>query len=187
MEDWFLTSFSDLLMVVISAIIMFAGIILLTRIAGLRSFSKMSSFDFAMTIAVGSIIASTLTTKEPVILQGAVALSIIFVLQKVTNILRQYRWFQQVVDNEPVLLMKGGELLLDNMERSRVTLDDLRSKLREANVLELSQVRAVVFETTGDISVLHSADASVELELWLLEGVRDAPEPKSNPLIVEAR
>ena len=181
-EDWFLTSFSDLLMVVVSAIIMFAGIIILTRIAGLRSFSKMSSFDFAMTIAVGSIIAATLTTKEPVILQGAVALSVVFALQKSINILRQFGWFQRMVDNEPVLLMRDGELLMENMKRSRVCLDDLRANLRKANILELSQVRAVVFETTGDISVLHSSDVDVELEPWLLVEVGGAPTAESAPL-----
>lgn len=46
-------------------------------------------------------------------------------------------------------------MLHDNMRKARVTESDLWSKLREANVLNLNQVRAVVFEATGDISVLH--------------------------------
>lgn len=54
----------------------------------------------------------------------------------------------------------------------KVTESDLRAKLREANVLELSQVQAVVFETTGDIAVLHSDKASQTVEAWLLEDVR---------------
>ena len=54
---------------------------------------------------------------------------------------------------------------------SHVTEDDLKAKLREANVLNLAEVRAVVFESTGDISVLHTNDANKELEDWLLTDV----------------
>jgi len=48
----------------------------------------------------------------------------------------------------------------------------LYSKLREANVIQFSQVKAVVFEATGDISVLHVGDEDLELEDELLTGVK---------------
>ena len=41
--------------------------------------------------------------------------------------------------------------------------------LREANALQLSQVRAVILEDTGDVSVLHGPE---EVDDELLEGVR---------------
>jgi uncharacterized membrane protein YcaP (DUF421 family) len=52
-----------------------------------------------------------------------------------------------------------------------VTKADLYSKLREANVIRFSQVKAVVFEATGDISVLHIGDENMELEDEILKGV----------------
>lgn len=182
LEQWFLVPFSVLGMVLLSTLCVFIAVIAFTRLAGLRSFSKMSSFDFAMTIAVGSLMASTLISKDPPLLQGVVALAAIFGLQKAISIARRFSWFSRILDNEPMLLMRDGEVLTQNLERARVTLDDLRSKLREANILERSQVRAVVFETTGDISVLHSSDASVELEAWLLHDVQGAPSVDSDPL-----
>ena len=69
--------------------------------------------------------------------------------------------------------MKGSGILEDNLKRARVTKGDLRAKLREANVTRRSQIRAVVFETTGDISVLHSEEEDPEVEDWLLEDVRE--------------
>ena len=44
-------------------------------------------------------------------------------------------------------------------------------KLREANVLQLSQVKAVIFETTGDISVLHSED-QIDIDAIIMEDVK---------------
>ena len=67
--------------------------------------------------------------------------------------------------------MDGPQILEQNLKKARVTKGDLRAKLREANVINLSQVRAVVFETTGDISVLHSSNTGEEIEDWLLKDV----------------
>lgn len=59
------------------------------------------------------------------------------------------------------------------MQEARITRADLLAKLREANVPRLDQVRAVVMETTGDVSVLHagSEDRGI-LDEELLDGVR---------------
>lgn len=173
MEKWFTASPQSLIAICISAIGIYAAVIIYTRIAGKRSFSKMSSFDFAMTVAVGSIIASTLLSSSVSLLQGAVGLAAVYVLQISAAILRRYKPFQKAIDNQPLLLMRGNTILDDNLRKARVTEGDLRSKLREANVLALSQVKAVIFEATGDISVLHTSDDSVELEDWLMTDVKD--------------
>lgn len=76
------------------------------------------------------------------------------------------------MDNTPLLLRDGPTILEHNLIKAQVINGDLRAKLREANVIKLSQVRAVVFETTGDISVLHTADEGKELKDWLLKDVK---------------
>lgn len=169
MEKWFEASETSLVAITLSAIGIFILVILYTRIAGKRSFSKMSSFDFAMTIASGSILASTILLKNVSLIQGAVGLLIVYILQISTAYLRRYPAFQKITDNDPILLMKDGEIYYDNLKKARVTESDLRGKLREANVIQLSEVRAVVFETTGDVSVLHSADK--KLEDWIIKDV----------------
>ncbi|WP_420433812.1 YetF domain-containing protein [Hyphobacterium sp.] len=52
-----------------------------------------------------------------------------------------------------------------------MTEADLYAKLREANVLEMSAVRAAVLEQTGDVSVLHG---DTSLDNAILDGVRSA-------------
>lgn len=170
---WITTTWSAAGMAVVSAVGIYAAVILYTRIAGLRSFSKMSSFDFAMTVAVGSLIATTVVAKDPPLLQAVVALGALYVLQVIIAQLRlRLKRVGWLVDNRPVLLMENGRLLEDAMRDAQITRSDLVAKLREANVLHFGQVRAVVLETTGDISVLHApADDPVELADALLEGV----------------
>lgn len=170
---WINTTWTDILMVIISSISIYISVIVFTRLSGLRSFSKMSSFDFAMTIAVGSLITTTVLTANPPLFLAMVALAIIYILQIIVAKLRGISSFiDNLVDNQPVLLMRGTEILDNNMKSTKITYDDLRSKLREANVSQLSQVKAVVLETTGDISVLHNDDPDHELEDELLFNVK---------------
>lgn len=171
--SWLTTSWTAILMVIISSIGIYAAVILFTRLSGLRSFSKMSSFDFAMTVAVGSLIATAIIAKDPPLFQAIVALGALYVLQIGIAKLRGISpLIDNLVDNQPILLMKGAQILDENLKITKVTPDDLRAKLREANVTDFNQIKAVVLETTGDISVLHTTDSSQELDDNLLSNVR---------------
>ncbi|MEM1041359.1 MAG: YetF domain-containing protein [Bacteroidota bacterium] len=172
--DWITTSPLSLLLVVLSATGMYLGLVVLTRIAGLRSFSKMSSFDFAVTVAIGSVLASAILTKDPPLLRALVALATLYALQIGVAAWRaRSEAVADLVDNQPLLLMAGGDILHDNLRRANVSEADLRAKLREANVLTLDAVHAVVFEATGDVSVLHGEPGS-DFDPALLNGVADA-------------
>lgn len=171
MENFFDTSFPSLVIICINAVGIYAAVIVFTRIAGKRSFSKMSSFDFAMTVAIGSILASTVLSSSVTLLEGVVGMAAVYLLQITAAFFRRYEFFSNLIDNKPLLLMDGPTILQHNLKKARVTNDDLRAKLREANVIDLSQVRAVVYETTGDISVLHSANQGKTLDDWLLKDV----------------
>lgn len=171
MEKWFTISTTSVLTILISTVVIYCAVILFTRIFGKRSFSKMSSFDFAMTVAIGSLIGSTILSSSVSLLEGVFGLLLVYLLQLSAAYLRRFKSFSKAIDNTPLLLMCGEEILYDNLKKARVTEVDIRAKLREANVLKRSHIKAVVFETTGDIAVLHGNDNSPELEDWLLKDV----------------
>jgi uncharacterized membrane protein YcaP (DUF421 family) len=170
--SWITTSWTAILMIILSSIGIYIALIAFTRIAGLRSFSKMSSFDFAITVSFGSIIANTVTAKSPPLLLGAVSLGSLYILQIIVARFRgNSTIMSKMVDNDPLLLMDGPEILYDNLKMAEVTEDDLRAKLREANVIQMDQVKAVVMEATGDVSVLHEG-GDLALEAVLLKNVK---------------
>ena len=145
-------------------------VIALTRLIGLRSFSKMSAYDFAITVAFGSTLAAVVLSPSYSLGDGMLAFAVLFVTQWLVGEAR-IRWdaVEDAADNTPLLLMREGEVLHENLRAARVTEADLMGKLREANALRLADVHAVVFETTGDISVLHGEGP---VDDALLAGVR---------------
>jgi len=156
--------------VALSAALMYLAIIAVVRLNGLRSFSKMSSFDFATTVATGSLLA-TIALSGSSLANGVVAVAVMFAVQAAVAVGRKAGPVERAVDNQPVLLLAEGRMLDDNLRQARITRDDVRAKLRLAGVVDQRAVRYVVLETTGDFSVA-TTDGPIDGEL--LRGVKDA-------------
>ncbi len=161
------------LLVIISVLGIFTAIIVIARIFGLRTFAKMSSFDFASTIAVGSILASIIINKNQSILKGILALLCIIGFQTLFSFLvRRNDWFKKLFTNKLQMLMKDGVIFYENLKSCNIGVSDLMGKLRKTNVHKLSEVQSVVFESTGDISMLHSSDLN-DVDSIILRDVTD--------------
>ncbi len=169
MIEWFLSDWKTIGGIILSVILVYAVLITLIKVNGLRSFSKMSGHDFAITVAIGSILAATVVAKDPPILNFAIAVGSMLILQTILSKFRMYTG-KTYFENEPLLIMEGSKILDENLKKANMTKDDLISKLREANVLNYDEVHVVVMEVTGDVSVLHG-QGDFDREK-LLHGVR---------------
>ena len=155
----------------ILAVIALAWMILLIRINGLQTLSKMTNFDFVATIAFGSLIAGAAQASEwTAFLQTLAAILALLLIQAaITRLRKKADTVSTAVENQPCLIMRNGEIDEAALKANAVRREDLLAKLREANVLQLSEVRAAILETTGDVSVLHG---KVDVDEVLLEDVR---------------
>ncbi len=159
--------------VLVGTVVLYFLIILYTRVFGLKSFSKMTGFDFLNTVAIGNLLAMSAATSSPSLFVGALLIGLLYLINYlVTVVMFKSKGAQNLMDNSPILLMRDGKLIEENLKKTKVTLDELRGKLREANVIRLCEVRAVVLETTGDVSVLHTSGEEA-LEDFIMDDVRD--------------
>ena len=164
------SSWTTLAIVVLSTAVAYAAVILLTRLSGVRSLATMSSFDFAATVAVGSTVATTAAGSTP-LASGVLVLVMLFLLQYLVARLRRRTAAERLLDNRPLLVMHEGQVLDDNLALARVNRAELWAQLRMAGVHRRDEVRAVVMETTGSMSVITRDGPFDEA---LLEGVRGA-------------
>lgn len=165
-------SWQTLLLVAIATIGIYVALIVFSRLAGLRSFSEMTNFDMAATVAFGSIMATTAVTTSTSLLSGAVGLAVLFAIQWLLAQVRRIRGADRVVDSGPLLLMKGGRFIPEHLAMAQVTQNDLRGKLREAGVTRYDQVGAVVMEATGVVSVLVHGPDDLPMEPDLFSSIR---------------
>lgn len=144
------------------------------RISGPRTLSKMNAFDFVVTIALGSTLATILLSKDVTLAQGATAMGVLVGLQfVVTWTSVRWRWIRQAVTGEPMLLLYQGELIDSALKRTRVTPDEVNTALRGAGLRGRNNAYAVVLETDGSFTVVPSGEPQGPTTL---EGVRGAPD-----------
>ena len=166
-SKWFVMDWQTAMGIAFTSVVIYFGLILYTRLMGLRSFAKIYSHDFAMTIAVGSILASTVLSKSPSLLKGLLGIGLLYVLQALVSLLRRHvKWFKKAVDNQPILLMAHGEYFWDNIKEANLTKSDIAEVLRKNGIQSKTQVFAVVMETTGDMSVIKQSDTAADFDLF---------------------
>ncbi|AZQ45192.1 DUF421 domain-containing protein [Nonlabens ponticola] len=162
--------------VVVGTVVLYLLVIACTRMFGLKSFSKMTGFDFLNTVAIGNLLAMSAATSSPSLFVGALLIGILYLLNYLVSFISfKSNKIQGLINNKPIILMYNGELIEENLNKTKVTMTEIRGKLREANVLRLSEVRAVVLETTGDVSVLHTS-GDEDLEDFIMQDVNGYPE-----------
>lgn len=159
---------SGLVRVVIVGVLAYTALVVLLRISGKRTLSKMNAFDFVATIALGSTFATILTAKDVALAEGVLALALLIGLQFVVA------WFsvrstaiRRLVKSEPRLLFYQGNSLHTALRAERVTEEEVRTAIRAQGISALQEVEAVVLETDGTFSVTQRSDGPASV----LEGV----------------
>ncbi|MGQ9426989.1 DUF421 domain-containing protein [Gilvimarinus sp. F26214L] len=172
----FFGGWSSLARTLIVGVLAYAVLVLFLRISGNRTLSKLNAFDFVVTVALGSTLATVLLTKSIALADGAMAFAVLIGLQlAVTWSSVRVRWLRQVLTGEPLLLLYRGRLVPASLRQARVTEDEVRSAVRSSGILSMDDVEAVVMETDGSLSVVRRASAAGPLSL---EGVRQFDRSK---------
>ncbi|MBW3555775.1 MAG: DUF421 domain-containing protein [Actinobacteria bacterium] len=160
MSDWFGSSWATVAYVAASTTAVYCSALLAIRLAGRRTVAQLSAFDIVVTIALGSLIASTAVSRDPSYAQGTTAMITLLILQVVAAGLRQrFAIVRRFLDFAPWIVVRDGELQLPNTPLGpQMSADELLSKLRERGVFDLEGVRLVVIEPTGGVAVLRDGD-----------------------------
>lgn len=133
-------------------------LVLILRVSGKRTLSKMNAFDFVVTVALGSTLATILLSKDTALAEGVLALVLLVGLQLIITWLSvRSKTVSYLVKSEPRLLFHRGDFLHGAMRAERVNQDEILQAMRSQGIGAIEKVEAVVLETDGSLSVLSSS------------------------------
>lgn len=140
---------------VVIGVLIYATLILFLRMSGKRTLSKMNAFDFVVTVALGSTLATALLSKQTSLADGAIALLLLVVLQlSVAWLAVRSKSFRKLIKSEPTLIFFRGHFMNAQMKQERVVRDEVLAAIRSEGFADVKQVEAVVLETDGTFSVI---------------------------------
>lgn len=154
-DNWY-----DLFRVAAVGTLAYASLIVLLRISGKRTLSKWNAFDFVVTIALGSTLATVLLSNDVSYAEGLLALALLVVLQLAISALAvRSSLLQRLIKAQPRLLFDKGEFVAQAMKSERVSESEVRAAARGAGFGALEEIEAIVLETDGSVSVIGKSKA----------------------------
>ncbi len=167
-DNWY-----GILRVVLVGTIAYVALVILLRVTGKRTLSKLNAFDLVVTVALGSTLATVLLTKDVALLEGITAFTLLVGLQwGITWLSVRSSMIAGFVKSEPTLLYIQGRFLPGAMQRERVTQAEVLAAVRNEGLAEMESVLGVVLETDGGLTVLHADTTNPKGAQSALEGVR---------------
>jgi uncharacterized membrane protein YcaP (DUF421 family) len=156
----FFDTWTGLVRIIVVGILAYAGLVLLLRVSGKRTLSKMNAFDLVITVALGSLLATVLLSQNVALAEGLLAFAVLIFLQfLVTSLSVRSPAVQRIIKNEPKLLLYDGQFLWGAMKAERVTEAEVLAAVRAQGISDLKAVEAAVLETDGSVTIVPHSDS----------------------------
>ncbi len=135
-------------------VIVYLVLIASIRLMGKRQISQMEPSEFVVTMLVANLASIPMENPEIPLSAGLIPILTVLALELILSVLSLRSIFvRKLLCGKPVILIENGRILRENLRRTRITLDELTSHLRQKDVLDLRSVQFAILETNGNLSV----------------------------------
>lgn len=140
----------------------YVAVVLILRVSGKRTLAKLNAFDFVVTVALGSTLATATLSRDVAVVEAVAALALLVTLQFVVALLSsRSSAMHTAVTSRPTALLVNGTVQDHALSRARMTRSELDAAVRQRGVGTLADIALVVLETDGSLSVVvHRGDGS---------------------------
>lgn len=146
---------------ILRAIVVYVVLLILFRIAGKRTLSDVTTFDFILLLIISESIQQGLIDDDNS-MTNAVLLVVTLVSLNILFSVVKKRWPQvdRVADGLPVVILSRGKPHKEVMRKERVGEEDIMHAARVAHGLKtLEDVEFAILESSGGISVIPRKSA----------------------------
>jgi uncharacterized membrane protein YcaP (DUF421 family) len=141
-------------------VVVFFFLYLMMRLMGRRELSSLEPFDLILLIILGDAVQQGLTQDDYSLTGAMLAVGTIGILQVAASYANfKFPGLRTWLDGQPLVVMQDGKPIQKNLDRERLTLDDLAEAARKEGIAKLDEVAWAVMETSGTISFIKKSDA----------------------------
>lgn len=144
--------------IVLRATAMFVFMYLLLRLLGKRELGQMTPFELVVIVVMGDLIQQGVTHNDFSVTGAILAVGTFAFWALVMS------WIsylspraERLLDGEPRILVRHGELLEDSLRRDRMTRSEVESEMRLAGIASMRDVDWAILEPQGKISFIKRA------------------------------
>src|SRR5690554_1361846 len=172
--DWHRILFSDhpysfFIEILIRTPIMFLAVVIILRLTGKRGIQQLSIFEMVMIITMGSAAGDSMFYEDVGLLHCVAVFVIILIAYRlVTLLVARNEKAELLLEGEPIYLLKGGKMCLEELDNDEMGADEFFGELRGHNIEHLGQLRYVILEDSGKLSLFYYPNEAVRPGLPIL-------------------
>jgi uncharacterized membrane protein YcaP (DUF421 family) len=144
---------------IIRVVLFYFVILLSMRLMGKREIGQLSIFDLVVSVMIAEVSAMSLESSDASITRGLFIIGILILLQiGMSWLTLKSVTMRSLIEGQPTLIVSSGKIRDKEMRRTRYSMSDLMTQLREKNIASVADVEFAVLETTGKLSVFPKAE-----------------------------
>ena len=138
----------------IRTIVLYLILIAVIRLMGKRQIGQMEPSEFVVTMLVANLASIPMQDGGIPLFSGIIPILTVLGIELVLSALSLRSIpLRKLLCGKPVILIENGNILQQNLRKTRITLDELTGPLRQKDVLDLRSVQYAILETNGNLSV----------------------------------
>ncbi|WP_181295070.1 DUF421 domain-containing protein [Pseudomonas sp. Q2-TVG4-2] len=141
---------------VLRAAAIYLIVLIVFRIAGRRTLSDLTTFDFVLLLIIGEATQQALLGDDFSVINAALVIVSLVGFDIALSLTKQKSlWFAKILDGEPIIIVEHGQLLGHRAKKARIDESDILEAARHSQGLErLDQIKFAILEKDGKISVI---------------------------------
>lgn len=152
---WIVGGWTHLGVVVGKAALMYAVAVIGLRLGERRTFAQWTIIDFATAVAIGAVVGRTAVASTQSFVTGAAALLTLVAAHRLVSVLRFHPALRTILDHRVRVLVHDGTLRRRQLRLCGLTWDDVSTQLRIRGVGGLDEVKYLIYEATGQLTVVR--------------------------------
>ncbi len=141
---------------VLRAAAIYLVVLVVFRLAGRRTLSELTTFDFVLLLIIGEATQQALLGDDFSIVNATVVIISLVVFDITLSLVKnKSRWFAKLIDGEPMIIVEHGQVLARRLRKARIDEDDILEAARHSQGLErIDQIKFAILERDGKISII---------------------------------
>lgn len=158
----------------IRTIIIYLTLILAMRLLGKRQLGQLEVSELITTIIISEIASMPISNKDIPLLYAIIPLIIIMTLEiTISFLLSRFSLLRNIFSSPPSTLIYKGRIIQDELEKNRISIEELLTELRLKNITDPSHVEYAILEQNGMLSIIpqiqHQQPTLEQLQIYPTE------------------
>ena len=149
----------EVLDVVMRALVSLVVLFFVTKMLGKKQVSQLSVFDYVIGISIGNFAAEMTTDLDIPYINGVLSVLIFgLVAYLVSYFTMKSIKLRRFFMGTPTMIIQNGKILIDNMRKVKLDINDLLEECRTDGYFDISQIEYALMEANGHISILPKGE-----------------------------